>query len=63
MGFIVTPLGTFLEGTEHAASQEIQDAARVEVEVAEKTAEAEIESFRNEIVAKVADLEKTVEGK
>lgn len=52
MAYVVTPLGTFLEGTEHEASQELEEAAK-----------AEIASFRNEVVTKVAELEKEVEGK
>jgi hypothetical protein len=49
MGFIVTPAGTFLEGAERESAAEVK-------------ADAEIVSFRNEIVTKVDELEKTVEA-
>lgn len=70
MGFVVTPLGTFLEGTEHLAAQEIEAIrpqavaeAKAEEAVVEKKAETEVESFREEIVTKVGDLLNEVEGK
>lgn len=63
MGFIVTPLGTFQEGTEQGVSQEIA-AIRPELEAeAEKTIATEERSFRQEIVTKVEDLVQEVESR
>lgn len=48
MGYVVTPLGTFLEGQEPGAAESVEQ--RIE----------EIESFRKDVEKEVLNLEKAV---